>query len=233
MHPHFFADAYGKYFCPHLYDMIRTTTWYRCGIALLLAGCLFACKEKKRSPHITPPAAATPSLLMVPDMATLHRRAQVLQQYAVKHGYNTHYAFLADFSVFSGGKRFVCYDLERHRVISSGLVAHGQGPDFRAEEAVFSNVPGSRCSSPGKYRIGGKYSGRFGTAYKLYGLDSSNSKAFERFVVLHGYWAVPGETQQQGICRSDGCPMLNPAYLATLEPYLDKASRPVLLWIYR
>lgn len=200
---------------------------------LLLAGCLLACKDKKklRTPASTVPAPL--SLVMVPDPTALRRRADQLQQYAAAHGYNTRYAFLADFNVFSGGKRFVCYDLLQHKIISTGLVSHGQGPDVRAEEVVFSNVSGSRCSSLGKYRIGGKYSGRFGTAYKLYGLDSSNSRAFDRFVVLHSYPSVPLTPQMEGIVRSDGCPMLNPDYFATLEPYLDKASRPILLWIYR
>jgi L,D-transpeptidase catalytic domain len=200
---------------------------------LLLTACLLACKDKKKPGNHPPAAASTPSLVMAPDPASLRRKADQLQQYAAAHGYNTRYAFLADFKVFSGGKRFVCYDLLHHTIISTGLVSHGQGPDVRAEKVVFSNVPGSRCSSLGKYRIGGKYSGRFGKAYKLYGLDSSNSKAFDRFVVLHSYPGVPLTAQMQGIVRSDGCPMLNPDYFATLEPYLDKASRPVLLWIYR
>ena len=200
---------------------------------LFLAGCLLACKDKKKVNHPATPAVTKPLPVMVPDPTALRRKADQLQQYAAAHGYNTRYAFLADFNVFSGGKRFVCYDLLQHQVISTGLVSHGQGPDFRAEKVVFSNVSGSHCSSLGKYRIGGKYSGRFGTAYKLYGLDSTNSHAFDRFVVLHSYPSVPLTAQMEGIVRSDGCPMLNPEYFATLEPYLDKASRPILLWIYR
>lgn len=202
-------------------------------LAWLLAGCLVACNDKKRDRSNASVVATPPLPVMVPDPAILRHKADQLQQYAAAHGYNTRYAFLADFKVFSGGKRFVCYDLLHHQIISTGLVSHGQGPDFRAEKPVFSNVVGSRCSSLGKYRIGGKYSGRFGTAYKLYGLDSSNSNAFNRFVVLHSYPSVPLTAQNEGIVRSDGCPMLNPDYFATLEPYLDKASRPILLWIYR
>lgn len=200
---------------------------------LLASLCFVACKEKSSPSHVASPVYTAPLPVMVPDEARLHQRAATLAGYAAKHGYNTHYAFLIDFSVFSGGKRFVCYDLQQHKILSTGLVAHGQGPDFRAEKVVFSNVSGSRCSSLGKYRIGGKYSGQFGTAYKLYGLDSSNSKAFDRFVVLHSHACVPAAAQQQGICRSDGCPTLNPDYFSTLQPYVDAASKPLLLWIYR
>ncbi|HEY9258143.1 murein L,D-transpeptidase catalytic domain-containing protein [Chitinophaga sp.] len=199
----------------------------------LLAACMLACNDNKKVPKPPVAVVSTPSLVMAPDPVILRRKADQLQQYATAHGYNTRYAFLADFNVFSGARRFVCYDLQQHKIISTGLVSHGQGPDVRAERMVFSNVCGSRCSSPGKYRIGGKYSGRFGTAYKLYGLDSTNSNAFNRFVVLHSYPSVPLKPQLEGIVRSDGCPMLNPDYFATLEPYLDKASRPILLWIYR
>ncbi|MGF6848768.1 hypothetical protein QFZ51_004003 [Chitinophaga sp. W3I9] len=215
----------------HLTSMIRFKAWS----VLLLAALLFAaCKEKNTTTHSIPSLLPAPQeLVMAPDEARLHEKAKALQQYAVKHGYNTCYAFLVDFSVFSGGKRFICYDLLHHKIKSSGLVAHGQGPDFRAEKVVFSNVSGSRCSSLGKYRIGGKYSGRFGTAYKLYGLDSSNSRAFDRFVVLHSHACVPAAAQDQGICRSDGCPTLNPAYFDTLQPYIDTSSRPLLLWIYQ
>lgn len=231
MHPPFFADAYGKCVALHLTNMIRFKAW---SVLLLPALFFAACKEKSTTTHPTIPVLHTlQGPVMAPDEAQVHERAKTLQQYAVKYGYNTRYAFLIDFSVFSGGKRFICYDLLHHKIKSTGLVAHGQGPDFRAEKVVFSNVSGSRCSSRGKYRIGGKYSGRFGTAYKLYGLDSSNSHAFNRFVVLHSHACVPASAQEQGICRSDGCPTLNPAYFATLQPYIDTSSRPLLLWIYQ
>jgi hypothetical protein len=170
---------------------------------------------------------------MEPDARFLKKQVKMLQAYAARHGYNTHYAFLVDFSVFSGGKRFICYDMQVQKVLSTGLVAHGQGPDLYSEKVAFSNITGSKCSSLGRYRIGGKYNGRFGTAYKLYGLDSTNSNAFNRFVVLHSHACVPAAAQEVGICRSDGCPTLNPDYFATIQSYIDKAERPILLSIYR
>ena len=99
--------------------------------------------------------------------------------------------------------------------------------------ASFSNVLGSNCSSEGKYIIGNKYSGVFGTAYKLHGLDSTNSNAFSRFVVLHSHSCVPDEEQEDDICASEGCPTVSPITLKILEPYLDNASKPILLWIYK
>lgn len=192
---------------------------------------LAACNEKKPA-RVLPsvPAEVKPPSM---SMQKLSRKVKELREYARRNGYNTHYACFIDFGVFSGNKRFVFFDLEKNKPVSEALVCHGQGPDYRMETVPFSNEPGSLCSSPGKYRIGGKYSGRFGTAYKLHGLDASNSRAFERFVVLHAHSCVPLAETRDGICRSDGCPTLNPRYFASIQPYLDRSRKPVLLWIYR
>ncbi len=200
---------------------------------ILISLVCLACNDQKpgarKGSRYGPPAATVPPPL---NEARLRKKAKELKQFAAGR-YNTRYACFIDFSVFSGRRRFVLYDLRRDSIISRSLVAHGQGPDFRAETVAFSNEPGSRCSSPGRYAIGAKYTGRFGTAYKLHGLDASNNQAYKRFVVLHGHACVPSVEVSQGICRSDGCPTLNPAYFSTIQPYLDRSAKPMLLWIYR
>ncbi|WP_158618172.1 murein L,D-transpeptidase catalytic domain-containing protein [Chitinophaga lutea] len=202
--------------------------------AILISIVCLACNDKKpgarKEPRSGPPAVTAPPPL---NETRLRKKAVELKRFAATGRYNTRYACFIDFSVFSGRRRFVLYDLQRDSIISRSLVAHGQGPDFRTEAVAFSNEPGSRCSSPGKYAIGAKYSGRFGTAYKLHGLDASNNQAYKRFVVLHGHDCVPSVEVSHGICRSDGCPTLNPAYFSTIQPYLDRSARPMLLWIYR
>ncbi|MGZ8558091.1 MAG: murein L,D-transpeptidase catalytic domain-containing protein [Chitinophagaceae bacterium] len=50
---------------------------------------------------------------------------------------------------------------------------------------------GRGCTSLGKYIVDNSYIKRFGLAYKLYGLDKTNDKAFQRFVVLHAHECVP------------------------------------------
>ncbi|WP_295126160.1 murein L,D-transpeptidase catalytic domain-containing protein [uncultured Chitinophaga sp.] len=168
------------------------------------------------------------------DAAKLTAKAVALKLYAEKNKYNTNYALFIDFSVFSGTKRFVLYDLNKSKTVSTALVAHGQGKgNLFSEEVVFSNVNGSRCSSLGRYKIGTKYFGQFGHAYKLHGLNATNSNAFDRFVVLHSHACVPLGESSFGICRSDGCPTLNPDYFERLQKVLDKEKRPVLLEIYR
>lgn len=61
----------------------------------------------------------------------------------------------------------------------------------------FSNTDGSGYTSLGRYRIGTPYNGHFGRSYKLYGLDSTNSQAFRRNIVLHSFSYVPETCRRQ------------------------------------
>lgn len=155
-----------------------------------------------------------------------------LQDYAAKNGYNTRYCFLVDMTIACGSNRFFVYDIKNDSVLQSGLVTHGYG-NSNYSHTSFSNVPGSNSSSLGKYKIGNSYNGKFGLAYKLHGLDKTNSKAFERFVVLHAHDCVPAaEVAPQPICMSQGCPTVAPSFLTTLSQYIDGAEKPLLLWIF-
>jgi hypothetical protein len=150
-----------------------------------------------------------------------------------RHGFNPSFCFLVDMRLPSGKNRFFVYDLRRDSVLLSGLVAHGSGGRNFNTEPVFSNVDGSGCTSLGRYRVGYAYVGQFGPAYKLYGLDTGNSRAFARNVVLHSYAGVPEhETYPQPICNSLGCPMVSPGFLETQRPLIAEVEKPICLWIF-
>jgi len=156
----------------------------------------------------------------------------IAKEFTKLNRYNQQTVFMVDLSMHSWLERFAVVDLKSNSVIHKGLVAHGAGGKYWSKKAVFSNVPNSLCSSPGKYKIGAKYNGRFGTAYKLHGLDDTNSKAFERFIVLHGYDCVPDDSlYPEYLCNSEGCPMVSYKFLDVLSTYIDKSTKPVLLWI--
>lgn len=161
---------------------------------------------------------------------TLHSR--VLKQYAATNNANTTYGVLIDMSLPSWQNRFFVVDLQHDTVLFKGQVAHGQGDDYRREEVVFSNVVGSNCTSEGRYRIGLKYNGDFGLAYKLHGLDSTNSNALKRFVVFHSHSCVQ-DVEGSAICRSDGCPTVSPYVLRKTAALIDSADKPLLMWIYK
>jgi len=167
------------------------------------------------------------------DLLRIQQHSSAIKKYAASRHYNTHYCFLVDMKQHSGSNRFFVYDLMKDAVVKQGLVAHGYGGS-NGSDIHFSNLPGSNCTSVGKYKIGKSYYGRFGLAYKLYGLDASNSNAFNRYVVLHAHECVPDAAVfPQQICMSQGCPTVSPVLLASLKGYLDKAGQPVLLWIFQ
>lgn len=167
------------------------------------------------------------------ERVRLRQKAGEQRVWLARHGFNSSFCFLVDMQVPSGKNRFFVYDLRRDSVLLSGLVAHGSGGRYFSVKPVFSNVEGSGCTSLGRYRVGYPYAGQFGPAYKLYGLDTSNSRAFARNVVLHSYAAVPEhETWPQPICNSLGCPMVAPGFLETLRPLITGTQKPVCLWIF-
>ncbi|RYE22741.1 MAG: hypothetical protein EOP51_12505 [Sphingobacteriales bacterium] len=155
-----------------------------------------------------------------------------LKSYAAKNNYNNTIAFLIDMAEPSGRKRFFVYNMQKDSIELAGLVTHGYGSNKEGIE--FSNVPGSFCTSLGKYKIGNAYNGRFGLAFKLHGLDKTNDKAFERFVVLHAHSCVPvDEIAPLPICESQGCPTVAPAFLQELKKYIEASDKPILLHIYQ
>ena len=165
----------------------------------------------------------------------LKRKTVEAVEFAKQNDFNTDYCFMVDMSIPSGKKRFFVYNMKKDSVELSSLVSHGSGsykPDCQ-DHLTFSNSPNSYATSLGRYKIGVSYFGTYGLSYKLYGLDSSNSKAFERAIVLHSDSYVPEkETYPRHIYESAGCPIVPPSILGVLGKYIVKSSKPVLLWIY-
>ena len=175
------------------------------------------------------------SILAMPakEFDRLKDKAVSLREFATNRGYNKELCFLVDMSISSGKNRFFVYDMSKDSVLLEGLVAHGSCDKYFQLNPAFSNTKECGCSSLGKYKIGNGYKGRFGLAYKLYGLDSSNSNAFVRNIVLHSYDCVPEqETDPVPICNSRGCPMISPGLLKQLTPIISQSKKTVLLWIF-
>lgn len=168
------------------------------------------------------------------ENAKVKKAAKDLKQFCIKNNYNTHYAFIADMQLHSGKNRFFVYDFEKDTIVNAGLIAHGSCNNYYLEKAKFDNAVGCGCSSLGKYKISYSYNGRFGKAFKLVGLENTNSNAFERCVVLHAYSCVPNsETYPQPICNSLGCPMVSYQYLEILSQYISQSNKPVILQIVK
>lgn len=173
---------------------------------------------------------------IAPDFAKirLESQARTIAVFLENHPvYNKSMAFLIDMKRRSGSHRFFVYDLQARKAIDSGLVAHGSGSETaKPGTLLFSNTENSNCTSLGRYRIGTSYHGRFGKAYKLHGLDTTNSNAMARNIVLHAYRDVPYASQERDICNSLGCPMVNAQFYERLQRYIDRSQKPIILNIY-
>lgn len=165
------------------------------------------------------------------EMKRLRLLVGRMKEYARQHQFNTELGFLVDMRLPSGRKRFFVYDMKKDTVALAGLVTHGSGRDY-SETVQFSNQVNSYCTSLGRYKVGNAYNGRFGLAYKLHGLDATNSNAFARAVVLHSHSCVPdNEIEPSEICESLGCPTVSPAFLTRLKNYIAQSDKPLLLWV--
>lgn len=164
--------------------------------------------------------------------AKIREKAKAAQGYATLHGFNTRLCFLVDMSLPSGQNRFFVYDLAGDSLRMAGLVTHGRCNQDWLEGRRFGNEVGCGCTSLGRYRIGHSYTGRFGLAFKLHGLDKTNDKAFARFVVLHAHACVPENETAEEICQSDGCPTVAPGFLQRLKSILENPGKPILLWVF-
>jgi len=201
-------------------------------LILFAIGARYYCKGFSRN-AIRSARSAGRQPLEETERRRLDQHLLALRPFAITHGYNTKIAFLVDMGMPSGKYRFFVADLEKDTLLLAGLVAHGSGNHTFAIAPSFSNTDGSGCTSLGRYRIGAPYTGHFGRSYKLYGLDSTNSQAFQRNIVLHSFSYVPvAETDPYPICNSLGCPMVSPDFLQQLEALIDRSPRPILLWIF-
>lgn len=116
-------------------------------------------------------------------------------------------------------------------VISRTKAAVGKGsdPDGDGWLNKFSNAHNSLATSEGRYRIAEQYNGKYGVSYRLDGLDSTNSNARSRAVVLHEADYVT----KLKAGRSYGCIAVMRGYIKnTLMPLLNK-STPAFLVVKR
>jgi hypothetical protein len=115
---------------------------------------------------------------------------------------------IADFSLPSYEPRFFIIDMVAGKV-RPFYVAHGAGSDHEHDGwlKTFSNESGSLATSRGAYVTHTWYDGTHGTSMRLSGLDSDNSLAEDRAIVIHGAaYANPSMIAEWGkLGRSSGC----------------------------
>ena len=197
-------------------------------IGILLSG--FKMELKSSSGEKNPEISSVVSIAE----QRLSERVKIIKEFVDKNPkYNKELAFFIDMRIMSGKNRFIVYDLKNDKIVDQGLVAHGIGSETENKpELKFSNNDSSFCTALGKYSVGQNYTGKYGKAYKLYGLDPTNNNAVARSIVLHKYDQVPYEEQNYPICHSLGCPMVNEIYYDRIQKIIDNSKANIILDIY-
>lgn len=97
------------------------------------------------------------------------------------------YLCFVDFNKPSRENRFFIFDVKQKECLYAGLVEHGRGGSIK--DAKCSNVPGSKRSCKGLFKITGR--GKMNnpnypwSCFFLNGLDTTNDKARERNIYIH------------------------------------------------
>lgn len=156
--------------------------------------------------------------------------------YCKRNGYSTEYCIFVDFSKHSGLDRFYIYDFKKGEIIHKSLCAQGLGVNYNIFKSTFSNEIGSNYSSLGKYKVGRirKMSEPFyGEGYNLFGLESSNSNALVRGILIHkgnvGFETFPLPC----VPVSKGCFGVSSSMMKHIENIKKQSKKPLLLYAYK
>jgi hypothetical protein len=81
----------------------------------------------------------------------------------------------------------------------------------------------------GRALIAERYEGRYGVAYRLDGLDATNSNLRSRCVVLHGWqYTTSYPIYPFATTGSFGCPVLSKRVMARVDELLRNQDRVIL-----
>ena len=118
------------------------------------------------------------------------RHAAELLPFCRERGYNDRVALLWNLSRHSGRRRLAVWNFRKGCAEYVFVVSHGSGSaesHVRSACARVSNEDGSHLSSEGRALVAERYTGSYGVAYRLDGLDETNASLRPRCVVLHGW----------------------------------------------
>lgn len=142
---------------------------------------------------------------------------------------NQNYITLIDYSLPSTEERMFIIHL-KDMSVEKYHVSHGRNSGLLYAES-FSNQVNSNQSSLGFYKTGNVYYGKHDKSLNLHGLSETNSKAYERRIVIHGaYYASKEIVRMQGrLGRSLGCPAVGLEYASQI---IDKLKEGSLIYAF-
>jgi hypothetical protein len=160
---------------------------------------------------------------------------------------NKTYLTFIDLRLHSAKKRFFKFkitDFSRGLIeLEAGLTAHGKGSDPNIKSAFmgtgfatdFGNTDpeeNSGKSSVGFYLASSDYCSRgHGVSLKMHGLSDTNSKAYDREIIIHGADYINDGIilSYERVGRSYGCPALEPA---VAKHFIRQLKGGSLIYLY-
>lgn len=208
--------------------MLRRTVQilsYALVIALAVA-CYFSVFDTK--PHQSDDAPELPSDLIAE-----------LSDYCSTHNLRTDHIIIVDFSIHSSRNRFFVINTAKRSVIIRSKCAAGSGTN-KFNHLSFSNRPGSNCSCIGHFAVIKEQPmpTRKVPSLVLNGLDSTNSNALKRGILIHPSKTVDAYTDSaQAVIPSDptvssGCFSISSAAMAELKNIFSQSAKPMLLYAF-
>ena len=163
-------------------------------------------------------------------------RAEKALRYAERKGLNDNYCLFLDYGIPSGKPRLFVWSFADNRVVYSAHAMHGPGKGSTDKAPVFSNVPGSKCSSVGRFEVTRARGKKNRTGLRLKGLEMSNSSAYNRGIMIHGSRWVDLNKWQRYIPLNEkscqGCVTVSTRDMAYINKLVGKERGNLLLWSY-
>ena len=141
-----------------------------------------------------------------------------------------------DYRVPSGTPRLFEWDFHKKTIAASTYVMHGPGGGSTEEQPKFSNRPGSKCSSLGRFLVTKEHGTRNKSGFRMKGLDIDNQSAYARGLMIHGAKWVDTYCWRRYIPLNakccQGCVTVSSRGMNYLRPLINKEQKPLLLWNY-
>ncbi|MFL9833416.1 murein L,D-transpeptidase catalytic domain-containing protein [Chryseobacterium terrae] len=174
------------------------------------------------------------------DLIKTKKKAEEALEFCKSKKMNTDFCILIDMSLHSGLNRFIIWNFKENKVTKKFLVGHGCGKnswssDESKDNPEFSNEDGSHLSALGKYKLGerGRSDWGINVKYLMHGLEKSNNNALKRFIVFHSWELMSDEEiYPKGSPEGWGCPTISNNAMKELDPIIQNAGKPLLMWIY-
>ena len=168
------------------------------------------------------------------EYKTIEERAENALAFARCHNMNEHYALFVDYGIPSGTPRLFVWDFHQRKIVASTYVMHGPGGGSTAERPVFSNKPGSECSSLGRFLVTKEHGATLKRSFRIKGMDGDNRTAYARVLMIHGSSFLDGHVWMRYIplhrASCQGCVTVTSRGMDYLWSLVNNEKKPILLW---